>query len=161
MVPFSLLPCTKSVHQFLCSYSNLVNLNSCFSSNIRCEFYCPSFSCAQYKKTKTLEVPSATHVSGIPLNIFITTCITKNFTFVLCTDWNRLRVDDMLRVAVTFFSSLQSIQNGPVADQASYPVAARISSQRLKLPMCKGCSHLQIVPRLRMRGTTPPLTHIT
>jgi sensor histidine kinase YesM len=68
-------------------------------------FYCPSCYCAQYKHTKTLEVPSATYVSGIPLNILITACIRMNFTFVLFTDWNIMSVDYMLRVAVMFFSS--------------------------------------------------------
>jgi len=57
------------------------------------------------------------------------------------------------------FSLLQSIQTGPAGDQAFYPVAARISSLRLKLPMCESWSHLQIVPRLRMHDTVPPLTH--
>jgi hypothetical protein len=55
MVPVSRLPCTKSVLQFPCWYSNLVNLNSCFSSNFRCVFHCPSFYCAQHKNTRTLE----------------------------------------------------------------------------------------------------------
>ena len=68
MVPVSLLPCTKSVRQFLPSYGNLVNIcNSCLVQILGVCFTAPSFYCAQYKNIKTLEVPSATRVSGILL----------------------------------------------------------------------------------------------
>jgi hypothetical protein len=87
MDPVSLLPCSKSVHQFLCSYTNLVNLNSCLVQILGVLHCLPVYMIrVQYHtvhnttNTRILKVPCAKHAR----------CIRVTFILLLYTDWNRL-----------------------------------------------------------------------